>query len=259
MTAAHVVLSLALLGQSDDKKASLEALQKRVDTTRIFMLSKDPNGDKREDSKLVEKPIFRYSDELRGIEDAAIWLWSAHGRPVAALKVERYREGRLKTPWLYCFASLSSELVRAEWVDAKPFQARQPGTVWRQLDDKPGSTRAARLLQMREMARRFSAELLKDAEGKQRMQMRLLTQPLFRYEESEEVLDGAVFGFTGTGTNPDALLLLDLPSKGSWRFGIVGMTAEGLRIRLQERVYEFPFTAGTGTVFDSWCYFHPEK
>jgi hypothetical protein len=149
--------------------------------------------------------------------------------------------------------------MRAEWVDAKPFQARQPGTVWRLLDDKPGPTRAARLLQMREMARRFSAELLKDAEGKQRMQMRLLTQPLFRYEESEEVLDGAVFGFTGTGTNPDALLLLDLPSKGSWRFGIVGMTAEGLKIKLQERVYEFRFTAGTGTVFDSWCYFHPEK
>jgi hypothetical protein len=96
-------------------------------------------------------------------------------------------------------------------------------------------------------------------QGKQRTQMRLLTQPPYRYEESADVLDGAVFGFTGTGTNPDALLLLDLPPESSWRFGIVGMTAEGLKIKLQDRVFEFPSTAGKGNVFESWCYFRPEK
>lgn len=131
MTAIHIALSIAFLGQAVDKKESLEALQKRVNTTRVLLLRSDNKREELEETKLVEKPVFRYSDELRGIEDAGLWLWTAHGRPVAALKVERYREGRLKTPWLYCVASLTSELVRAEWVEAKPFQTRQPGIVWR--------------------------------------------------------------------------------------------------------------------------------
>jgi hypothetical protein len=256
----QVAFSLALLAQTADKKESLELLQQRASAGRVSLIKGGRKTVDKESIKLVEKPVFRYSDELRAIEDAGIWLWTRHGRPVAALKVERYKEGRLRVPWLYCFASLSAELVRAEWDDAAPFQARKPGIAWRSLDDKPATTRAARLLQMRELARRFSAELIKGAEEKDRTQMRLLTQPLYRCAESAEVLDGGIFGFTGTGTNPDLLLLFDLPPKGPWRYAAAGMTAEGLRIKWNDRVvFESPPTAGKGTVFDTWCHFHPAK
>lgn len=90
--------------------------------------------------------------------------------------------------------------------------------------------------------------------------MRLLTRPLFRFDESSDVRDGALFGFTGTGTNPDLLLLIDLPTNGGWRFGAVSMTAEGVRMKLKDNlVYESPHTAGKGKVFDTWCYFRPTK
>jgi hypothetical protein len=90
--------------------------------------------------------------------------------------------------------------------------------------------------------------------------MRLLTRPLFRNDESNEVLDGAVFGFTGTGTNPDVMLLLDLPTSGGWRFGAAGMTAEGVTVKLDDRVvYESPHTEDKRRVFDTWCYFLPTK
>jgi hypothetical protein len=254
-----LALSLALLGQETDGKASLEPLQKRVDATRISLPSAE-KANAAVKARLVEKPVFRYSDELRAIEDAGIWIWTDRNRPVAAMKVERYKVERFPTPWLYCFTSLSSDLVHAEWADAKPFRSRKPGVSWKALADDPAGTRRARLVQMRGLAQRFSAEIHRNAEGTNRIQMRLLTQPLYRYEESKDVLDGAIFGFTGTGTNPDVLLLLDLPLQGGWRFGFAGMTAEGVLVKMNESiVYEAPHTAGKGNIFDTWCNFHPEK
>jgi len=259
MSATLFLITMVSLGQSAAEapanSASLKVLQQRVETTQVA-LSKEA-GRK---AKLVEKPVFRYSDELRQIEDAGVWLWTDRGRPVAAMKVERYQSGRFPIPWLYCFTSLSSELVDADWTNAKPFRARQPGVKWQPLSDDPATTRPARLVQMRDFARRFSVELLRDAAGTDRIQMRLLTRPLFRYDETPDVLDGAVFGFTGTGTNPDVLLLLDLPPNGGWRFGIAGMTAEGVSTKLKETiVVELPHTAGRGNVFDNWCNFHPSR
>ncbi len=264
MSAIPILLTMLCLGQTPVEpskaeapasEASLKVLQQRVETTQVT-LSKAA-GRK---AQLVAKPVFRYSDELRQIEDAGVWLWTDRGRPVAAMKVERYQTGRFPIPWLYCFASLSSELVDAEWTNAKSFQAKQPGVKWQMLADDPATTRLARLVQMREIARRFSVELLRDAAGTDRLQMRLLSRPLFRYDETPDVLDGAVFGFTGTGTNPDVLLLLDLPPQGSWRFGIAGMTAEGVSVKLNDRVVsEIPHTAGRGNVFDNWCNFHPTR
>ncbi len=236
-------------------EASLKVLQQRVETTTVTV-SKEAGRT----ATLVAKPVFRYSDQLRQIDDAGVWLWTDRGRPVAAMKVERYQTGRFPIPWLYCFTSLSSELVDAKWTAAKPFHAKQPGVTWQALPDDPAMTRSARLIQMREIARRFSVELLQDPAGKGRTQMRLLSRPLFRCDETPEVLDGAVFGFTGTGTNPDVLLLLDLPPKGGWRFGIAGMTADGVSAKLADKVVaDIPHTAGRGNVFDNWCNFHPNK
>lgn len=269
MSAIPIFITLVCLGQTPSEstkvdapkadsvasEASLKVLQQRVETTHVSVAKEAGRV-----AKLVEKPVFRYSDELRRIEDAGIWLWTDRGRPAAAMKVEKYQAARFSVPWLYCFTSLSSELVDAEWTTAKPFRAKQPGVKWQALPDDPAITRSARLIQMRDIARRFSIELLQDTLGKDRTQMRLLPRPLFRCDETPEVLDGAVFGFTGTGTNPDVLLLLDLPPKGGWRFGVAGMTAEGVSAKLGEKVVaEIPHTAGRGNVFDNWCNFHPNK
>lgn len=260
MSAFQLVLSMVLLGQAAESEASLAAMQKRVGTTHISLLIVEGKPDADSNARLVEKPVFRYSDELRQIEDAGIWLWTDRGRPVAAMKVERYKPGRIPGQWLYCFTSLSSELVRAGWEDATPFQSRKPGVEWQSLDDVPAKTRPLRLAQLRELARRFSAEMRINRDGSNPIQMRLLTRPLFRCDETNDVLDGAVFGFTGTGTNPDVLLLFDLASSGSWRFGAAGMTTESVTLKQNDRtVYEIPNVVGQGRVFDTWTYFRPTK
>lgn len=251
-----VLVMLLYLDQASDKDVSLKVMHQRAQDSRVRLT----NGAASE-LQLMAAPVFRYSDELRQIEDAGVWLWTHHGRPAAAMKVEYYKPGVLTRPWLYCFASLSPELVTAEWDRGPTFQARKPGVTWTPLADKPAATRAARLVQMREIARRFSAEIVKAAEKVEIVQMRLLPRPLYRSEEElADAEDSVLFGFTGTGTNPDLLLLLDLSKEGGWRFGFAGMTAEGLIVRLEEKVvWQRPHSTGKRQTLDNWIYFVPEK
>src|SRR5262245_55966423 len=114
---------------------------------------------------------------------------------------------------------------------------------------------------MRDLARQFSGEILRVAATDERHQMRLLPRPLYRYPEGVPgIVDGAVFGFTGTGTNPDLLFVLELPTDSGWQFGLAGMTAEGLNVRLKDQiVWRLPHSAGKDHVFDNWTYFVPTR
>jgi hypothetical protein len=252
MMSWSLLLAIACLHQSDGADASLTALRERADTLRLSTLVPQPLP-----AEMVSTPIFRYSDELRKIEDAGIWIWTRGGRPEGVMKVERYPVGLHPSPWLFCFSSVSTNLVVAQWEDERTFKATKPGVQWKTLADKPLGNRTARLIQMRDLARRFSAELIGTPDGGNRRQMRLLSKPLFRYPEKlTEGGDGAVFGFTGTGTNPDFLLLLDETPGTGWRYGLATMTAEGLVVKLNdELVWEAAHTAGRGTVFDTWTMF----
>ena len=63
---------------------------------------------------------------------------------------------------------------------------------------------------MKEMARRFSASFTHKGDMEE---MRLLPRPLYRYADpASEIVDGAVFAFTSTGTNPNAFLIFELMS-----------------------------------------------
>lgn len=260
MSPFPILITMICLGQAavekPNEEVTLKAMRQRVQESRVTLTDKANVK-----LHLVEAPVFRYSDELRHIEDAGMWLWTNGGRPVAAMKVEHYQPGIQPRPWLYCFASLSSELVTAEWDGNPKYQAREPGVIWKSLDDQPAMTRPARLIQLREIARRFTAELQMSNDNTDVHQMRLLSRPLYRYDEGlVDAVDGAVFGFTGTGTNPDVLLLLELSKLGDWHFGIVGMTASGVKARLKDAVvWEVEHKAGKGQVFDNWTYFSPSK
>ena len=245
---------LLCLAPTAEDEALLPLMQQRVREARISV------QDSTTPIQLVPEPVFRYSDQLRRIKDAGIWIWTQQGRPSAAMKVEYYEPGVHVGPWLYCFASLSSGIIEAEWPNSPSFRATKAGIKWQSVADKPATTRPARLVQMREIARRFSGEILRVAATNDRHQMRLLTRPLYRYQEDAQVIDGAMFGFTGTGTNPDLLLLIELTKESGWQYGLAGMTAEGLTVRFDEKiVWELPHSAGKDHVFDTWLYFVPTK
>lgn len=242
--------------QADQEAESAERLammRRRAEHTQVFLAE----GDRREKLAMRKEPVFRYADQPRGIVDATLWVWGEPGRPVALQKVEFYPP--TPTSWTYCLASLSPDLIAAEWRGGRRWTATKPGVEMHRWDDAPqaSASKSGRARQMKDLARRFS---VRGSEGTNRQEeLRLMTQPIHRYSDAEADLeDGAIFGF-GSGTNPNCLLLIELrredQSHSQWHYGFAGMSAESLRARLDDReVWYFPPAARIGGL-DTWIWF----
>ncbi|HUY33878.1 MAG TPA: hypothetical protein VMV69_14110 [Pirellulales bacterium] len=240
----------------EKEKASAERLlelRRRAEGTRVFIVGDDGH----QEVEMLSEPVFRYDDQPRDIIDGTLWVWGGPGRPAALEKVEYYPPAPLH--WTYCLASLSSGLVAAEWRGGRRWTATKPGAELRPCDDapKPAATKAARIRQMKDLARRFT---VRSSEGTERSeQLRLMPRAIHRYADPEHGQeDGAIFGF-GSGTNPACLLLVELRSNDesprSWHYGFVGMSAESLRAHLDDHeVWFFPAAGKVGAI-DSWIWF----
>ncbi len=242
------------------REENLKAMEQRARGTKVHVDAK-PHGD----PELIPQPLFHYTDEPRRILDATLWGWFDEGRLQAICKIELYEDRSLpQGRWLYCFGSLSSALVSAEWADGHRWAATKPGIQLRPLEGAPAPAegKAARLRQMKELAGRFGATLIDEPVNK-REKMRLLPRPLYRYEApAGESLDGAVFGLTSNGTNPDAILVIELQrSKAGaateWAYGVAGMTTGGLALTLDDKeVWAKAGVPASGTGgYDTWAWF----
>ncbi len=207
-------------------------------------------------------PLMKYTDVPRLIEMATLWVWQIDDCPVAVGKVEAYRRpGGPK--WLYCFTSASPGLVEARWPDGRFFGARKPGLEWAALKGPvPQETPAGRLRQMKELFRRFSATTTDDV-LKTSDELRPLARPLHEYSSPRHgVLHGVLCGFAANGTNPDVIVALEAVRSAegkdappSWRFGVIGMTAGGISVKIDKaEVYTRPYARSKGDK-DTWTYF----
>lgn len=91
-------------------------------------------------------------------------------------------------------------------------------------------------------------------------EMRLLPTPLFRYSsKAGNIADGALFGLSATGTNPDAIVAIQWREEGTtghWEFACMGTTNGGLQIRLDDtEVWSQPILVGQGPEFETWAWF----
>jgi hypothetical protein len=85
--------------------------------------------------------------------------------------------------------------------------------------EKPAATEQQRLVQLRRLARRFAVteKFLDEVAA-----LRLLPQPIDRYDDdSLDVVDAAVFVFV-YGTNPEAVLFIECDKHG-WRYALTRM------------------------------------
>jgi hypothetical protein len=106
----------------------------------------------------------------------------------------------------------------------------------------PAETAALRLRQMRSLATEFKAFFdLPD----NRSELRLLPQPLYRYENTgPDLVDGALFAFV-QATDPEVLLLLEARMQGDrlqWHYGFARMSMVNLRAAHKEQeVWKVPW------------------
>ena len=118
--------------------------------------------------------------------------------------------------------SLSLQPITARFGSDLIWSPTAPGLAFQPLEDAeaPAENAPRRLAQMRNLAREFRVEI--DEQAGVTSQLRLLTQPLLRYEPADgPTNDGAIFAFNA-GQDPDALLIIEaraMEGRTRWEFG----------------------------------------
>ena len=211
-------------------------------------LEADPAG------TFVARPLLRYNDPTRdlmdanvsGLVDAGVWRLGKEGRPTALVVLEIYRSADGKGTLAHEFLSLTEKKFSLRHGEHS-VQWDAAGTDLRltsfEKPPPPAESAAGRLVQMRQLARRFSA---KETLGENVIECRLMSQPIDRYKSEEEgVIDGAIFAFAN-GTNPEVGIVLEA-GKAGWKYGVVRLGAAKATVSLDDReVASFPFFGDYG-------------
>ena len=185
---------------------------------------------------MATKPLLRYSDPTRGagangLLDAAVWRLGEKGRPAGLLTIEIYGDASETALLSYEFASLSDGELTLTHSQQKELVWEAPGgaLTMRPLAGagQPAGTTAARLGQMRQLMRRF--KVTETYQGVP-TECRLLTQPIDRYSEGAEIVDGALFAFAN-GTNPEIGVLIEC-GKSGWSYGVARLCSAESKVEL---------------------------
>jgi hypothetical protein len=158
--------------------------------------------------KLREEPLLHWGNPARNGENGAVFVWMLEGRPeVIGSMFSFSRKDGVRT--LHEYHSLSPHPLTADYGNVRAWAPSAAGVEWHAILDAPvpaGSPRL-RLTQMKALAREFSAKII-DRQN-QKNDLRLVPQPLLRYEPTNEsAVDGALFSFS-LGTDPEVILLLE--------------------------------------------------
>src|SRR5262249_29826068 len=149
-------------------------------------------GDPKRTFKFHDDAVLRFSNPVSGTKDGALYLWTDHGRPQAIVKLFTYDNKSFTHELL----SLSEGKFVAERGDKVIWNPAEAGVTFRELPDapKPAETAAERLRQMRSLAAKFGSAYTATHLDAKPFELRLLAQPIFRYETDDEArADGALF------------------------------------------------------------------
>src|SRR5262245_17736605 len=180
----------------------------------------------------IDEPVLRYTDNTRLTTDSSLWIFGAAGRPTAIVAIEHYPKGADAKRWICEVASLSNERISVEYGREIDWTANRPGLELMRLEGAPAPAEqaAARLTQIKQIQRRFTAHERASIEG--RIELRPLAKPLYRYQDAEKgIIDGAIMSFAN-GTNPEVLLVLEARTADQeaalWHFGLLQLTGEAV-------------------------------
>ncbi|MEK6257396.1 MAG: hypothetical protein AABP62_02155 [Planctomycetota bacterium] len=235
------LLPLAALGQGDSKNDADVSATKTPSPLRKLLdesLSWDELFvNERSATPMTAKVVLRWTNNTRGSEDGMTVLYLADGRPEAVCCVYPWEKSLIHE-----FDSLSRGTLLAKRDGVVVWSPEKFGLQFQSIPaaDAPAETPAARLRQMKTLASQFSSTMLGWQAGKSdREVLRLLPQPLYRYDSKRsDVLDGAVFAFV-QGTDPESLLLVEAFKVGNrfeWQFAFVRRTSGELEGRHKEAV-----------------------
>jgi len=220
MRFALIVTSLLAPILADEKPAADEAKQKS-DALRSYYARTAARYEFFHDAArklplaLTEKPLMTWTND--GDWSGDVFAWSRNERPevIGCLLTGPARDNRRIA--FQEFHLLADEAIAPTDMLGEFRWAPREGLKLTQLKDapEPAESAALRLAQMRRLVGEFSAHIEADSTW----ELRLLPQPLLRYQPKEgPVIDGALFTYVWTkGTDPELLLLLECRQTDSGR------------------------------------------
>ena len=188
-----------------------------------------------------QAPVYVWTNPVRtSQQDGVVFIWTGRGRPEAIGTIFSSAAGNGLRGVTHEFhsLSLSTLAVNRRGTHENLWTPKTAGIELTPIEGapRPAGSAAQRLGQMRALAREFSGST-RDALDN-RWELRLLSQPLYRYESTDtEVVDGAIFAFvTSAGTDPEAILVIEArqrPQGGMpvWYRGVARFTDLNLSVR----------------------------
>jgi hypothetical protein len=200
---------------------------------------------------LSGEPVLRWNYPSRNLDDAALFVWLGKDRPEVVTTVMSYHDGAGNPRRAYEFLSISQEPLDALQNGNRVWYPEKPGFTWKTLPGAPAPARTLpeRRRQMRDLAARFQAAVSSD---KNRYELRVLSQPLYRYQNAKaDILDGCLFAFV-EGTDPELILALESPAGDpGWKFATGRLTRYKIEVQFDNQVVrEFPEMTGAGELSD---------
>ena len=201
--------------------------------------------------ELHDDPVLRFSNPVSGVPDGIVAMWKDGKRPAVFAQVFQTKDGL----WVHECQSLAAAGLSMTKGGTVFWQPKEPAEAFRKLDKAPAAagTPGRRLVQMKDIAKQFiAADDFKintaDVEPT-RHALRLLTTPIYRYDDPESgIQDGAVFAFVH-GTDPEVFLVLEsrLPEKSDvkdridWHYTLAPMTCWAVNVEHNEKqVWSMP-------------------
>ncbi len=209
-------------GSTDSASQAAEQIRTARASTEIISIEDAESGSEIE---RVEDPVLRYTEPVRGNVQGTLWVWGPKGRPAAVLELIRRGNGEsdVYLDW-FCFHATTDRPIKLTARSGQTWAPQSSDLKFQPLPRAPvpAATPAARMVQMKQFVRRFSAH---EFYTSGRVEMRLLPAAVHRYEDREcGLIDGAIF-VIAEGTHPEATLFLEAAqpadeARPSWQFAI---------------------------------------
>ncbi len=189
--------------------------------------------------ELRPEPIYVWTNAVLG-QDGSVFVWTWQGRPEAIGSIFSFRaQVKGKRGIMHEFHSVSTATLVPQ---------RQSPNLWephsgfdlKTLPEapEPADNTRQRLFQLRELARSFTAKSI-DVNSRT-WELRLLPQPLFRYQSAElDILDGALFAFVSSaGTDPEVIVMLEAHGGKNapvWKYGVCRFSNANLYVKYKDQ------------------------
>ncbi|HEX5104610.1 MAG TPA: hypothetical protein VFV87_12405 [Pirellulaceae bacterium] len=199
---------------SAERGSALDYLHRQYrDDAAKYLFHAD--AERKQPLMLVEKPVLKWANDDDWSGD--VFVWTHAGRPAVIGCMLSGPSGEANRNAYHEFHLLAEQPIAPAGLLTRRNWEPEGGLARTPLPDAPppANSAAGRLVQMRQISRDFTAHMQADG----MWELRLLPQPLFRFESDKifaaaadktDAIDGALFAWVWTkGTDPEVLLLVE--------------------------------------------------